>query len=233
MLWFKGWLETRSRLAFAGLWSAGFLGIFALATSSVGVGKSLPTPALLGILALVWVLIPVFLSGTGVRTQPGFGPSAAKGLHGSTQFTVSLPVSRARLLMVRTAVGFAETAVVIAVLFAGALIVFPELRATVTVPDSLRYLVIVLAGAFAVYGMSSAIATVVPDAFIMSFGVVAVVMLWSLQSMVPRSLNIFLPISSASPLVTHSVPLIPLATALAMGCIALFAASRILERQEF
>jgi hypothetical protein len=55
-----------------------------------------------------------YLSLSRVTTQPSL--VASKGIHGSTLFTLSLPVSRLRLMSVRAAIGWLEGAGVIGVL---------------------------------------------------------------------------------------------------------------------
>ena len=110
MLWHKGWLETRYRLLFA----LGFVGLFQVLQHKPGT-----TPQ--GIFAFVQFTVPVLvvmtyslLAGAGVATQPSF--VASKGIHGSTLFTLSLPVSRLRLMSVRAAIGWLEGIGVIGVL---------------------------------------------------------------------------------------------------------------------
>ena len=105
--WMKGWLETRSRVIFALLWTASY--VLFMAVPGREAGKSSDKLAIvLSMLALAFVFVPVWLAGSGIRTQPPFGFSSTKGLHGSTLFTLSLPVSRARLLLVRSALGLLE-----------------------------------------------------------------------------------------------------------------------------
>jgi hypothetical protein len=99
MLWYKGWLETRIRLLMAFIWIGWFLG--------AEYSRSLTTPAGLVGLAVgatfIAALSPVLFAGAGITTQPAF--QATKGLHGSTLFTLALPVSRLRLLAVRAGLG--------------------------------------------------------------------------------------------------------------------------------
>jgi len=125
MLWHKGWLETRYRLLFA----LGFVVLFQLLLH-----RSSATPQ--GILGLVLFPNPVLvvmsytmLAGAGVATQPSF--VASKGIHGSTLFTLSLPVTRLRLLSVRAAIGWLEGSGVIAVLCCALWFRSPALRAMV------------------------------------------------------------------------------------------------------
>src|ERR1700689_5339733 len=103
MLWYKGWLETRFKL----LVSLGFGALFCLELHAVkappgpAIGNPLMAPAIL--MATSAVMAPIFLAGAGIATQVAF--RSRKGLHGSTLFPLSLPVSRFRLLAVRAGLG--------------------------------------------------------------------------------------------------------------------------------
>ena len=94
MLWYKSWLETRVRAAVALF----FMGVFLF-----GEYRSvLAAPrSLFDVEQSAWLVVPmicIMLSGAGIVTQPAF--QATKGLHGSTLFTLSLPVTRFRLLAI-------------------------------------------------------------------------------------------------------------------------------------
>lgn len=52
--------------------------------------------------------LAILLGGSGVNSQAPLGLS--EGITGSTQFTISLPVTRLRLFAIRAAVGLVETA---------------------------------------------------------------------------------------------------------------------------
>ena len=133
MLWHKGWLETRYRLLFA----LGFVGLFQTLQY-----KSVTTPQ--GIFALVQFTVPVLvvmtyslLAGAGIATQPSL--VASKGIHGSTLFTLSLPVTRLRLMSVRAAIGWLEGIGVVGVLCCVLWLSSPALRAMVGPGTMLQY----------------------------------------------------------------------------------------------
>jgi hypothetical protein len=236
MLWLKGWLETRSRVVFALLWALTFLLLFASAVdrSKPIEGSANSLPVLLNALALVWVFVPVWLAGSGIRTQPPFG-RGARGLHGSTQFTLSLPVSRTRLLLVRATLGLLETAAVIVLLVLVLWTVLPRSRAIASPGDWLMYVVTVLACGAGVYGVALVAATLVDDVWVIPVSTVAIILLWGAQSagMVPRAANIFRPMAESSPLVTHALPWNPMAIALVMCGVGVVAALWVARRQEF
>src|SRR5579884_1156984 len=111
MLWYKGWLETRYRFLFASL----FLGFLMLSVHQLGSRPPNPGAKALGGIALLissfFVVSFSMLAGAGINTQPSL--QASKGLHGSTMFTLSLPVKRLHLLSIRAAIGWTEMSLLI------------------------------------------------------------------------------------------------------------------------
>ena len=106
MLWYKAWLETRSRFLVS------FFGIATLCSYNVFHGDRLVPPdyPLLSyyysvlheshvMLALMWVLAVTLLMMGGLLREKAAGTSS---------FTLALPVSRTRLMSVRICVGFIQ-----------------------------------------------------------------------------------------------------------------------------
>jgi hypothetical protein len=204
----KGWLETRSRVIFALAWAASYVLLMALPNRHAA-GSENTLPVVLSMLALAWVFVPVWLAGSGIRTQQTFGFGAQKGLHGSTHFTLSLPVSRARMM--------------------------PGVRAGSTPGEWLLYVLTVNVCAAGVYGVTMIAATLVDDVWILPLSAVVIVLLWMLQffGVLPAWASIYRPMATASPLVAHTVPWAAMAVALATGAVGLLIALRIAQRQEF
>src|SRR5579859_7247796 len=128
MLWYKGWLETRWRFAL----SIGIM-VFFVATFYWSGTKGPPPKRIsdtLGGTAMAVLWVGGMLAGAGINTQPGF--QATKGLHGSAYFTLSLPVSRFRLLLVRSSLGWLLQTGVVVAFCCGLWAVFPPLRAAAT-----------------------------------------------------------------------------------------------------
>lgn len=99
MLWMKSWYEVRLRFL------AGFIlvgGTLFIRRMGSPVASRQDAVAIMGATSLLWILFSFYLSGAGVKTQSAF--SAVKGLHGSTYYTLSLPVSRFQLLTVRATI---------------------------------------------------------------------------------------------------------------------------------
>ena len=235
MLWFKGWLETRSRVIFAVLWSSMFLSVLALQSSREGGDDVAQLRIVLSMLTLVWMFIPVWLAGSGIRTQPPFGFGGSKGLHGSTQFTLSLPVSRTRLVLVRATLGLLETMAIITVLTAGVWLFVPVLSAAATPGDWALYLLTVSACAAGVYGLTLVAATLLDDVWIIPASTVAIIVLWTVHfsGVLPRWADVFWPMGVGSPLMTHKAPWLPMALTLVTGAAGLMASLRIARRQDF
>jgi ABC-2 type transport system permease protein len=108
MLWYKAWLETRARFLIA------LVGSVALCSRLVVVFLKNGTPTQLGqvlhaaheTLAAVWLLAITLIMMGGLLREKAVGASS---------FTLSLPVSRLRLMSVRIGMGLAES-VVLAIL---------------------------------------------------------------------------------------------------------------------
>ena len=134
-LWWKAWLELRWRFL-TPLAAAPLLFFWPVPT------ELLPAPdllarlkagpggfgALLNTLSLfVWPLLAVLYAGAGINTQTAYSPGQA--VHPSMLFTLALPVTRRRLLLMRAAAGVLAFSTVVAWLCAVAWIALPDLRA--------------------------------------------------------------------------------------------------------
>src|SRR5579863_7446624 len=149
MLWHKGWLETRFRLLFA----LGFGASYCIAIHAIKApdGPSVGKP-ILGVAIMMTIAVAAFsimLSGAGIATQPSF--QATKGLHGSTLFTLSLPVSRFQLLATRACLGWLESALAIGIFCYGLWLRFPTLKSAVTGLDMIEFTGTLIASASALY----------------------------------------------------------------------------------
>jgi hypothetical protein len=234
MLWFRAWLETRSRVAFTLLWLSFFVGVLALAGTGNGAPGNAALGRLLTMMAFPWIFVPVWLAGSGVRTQPGFGRNATRGVHGSTCFTLSLPVTRARLLMVRGALGLLETAAVILVLGAAAWMLFPIVRAASTPIDGMQHLLVVFMCGLAFYGLSVLMATLLDDTWHMWSTTLLIMLLWAppVRRLLPPALDVYRPFADASPLVTHTLPWPAMALSVVAGGVFVLAALKVVRAQE-
>lgn len=235
MLWYKGWLETRFRLLFP-LVFMGFLLVF-----MYSVRNAAPVPGVRNpVFGIVMFSNPSFLvvacamlAGTGIATQPSF--QASKGLHGSTFFTLSLPVSRFRLLATRASLGWLEMAALVGVFCFGMWFASPLLRATVTPVEMFEYGEAVIACISALYFVSVLLATVLDDQWRVWGTLIVTVVLWWLpdHTPLPPSADIFRAMGEGSPLMAHTVPWITMALSLSLAVILFFVALKVVQAREY
>lgn len=229
MLWYKGWLETRIKLLMAFVWMAWFLG--------AEYSRGLKAPAGLTGLAVaatfIAAAIPVFFAGAGINTQPAF--QAMKGLHGSTLFTLSLPVSRFRLLMTRAGLGWLVLAGTIGTMCCGMWILFPFLRAATTAVEMLEYAGALVACASGFYSIGVLLATFLDEVWRLYGSGIAIGALWLLfnKTSVPGSFNIFRAMGEGSPLIAHTMPWTAIGLSLGLAAILFFAALKVVQTREY
>jgi hypothetical protein len=152
------------------------------------------------------IMTCAMLAGAGIDTQPTF--QASKGLHGSTLFTVSLPVSRFRLLAVRAAVGWLESVATIALFCWGSWFMSPVLRVVATSAEMAEYAVTLIACGSALYFLSVLLATFLDDQWRTWGTMFAAGALWwiSHKDWLPASVDIVQAIGKNSPLIAHTMP---------------------------
>jgi hypothetical protein len=235
MLWYKGWLETRFRLLFC-LAFMGFLLVFAYSTRTAAP----PPGARSAVFGIVLFSIPSFaimmcamLSGAGVATQASF--QATKGLHGSTLFTLSLPVSRFRLLAIRAGIGWLEMAGLIATFCCGMWLASSQLRGTVTAVEIFEYAETLIACVSALYFLSVLLATFLDDQWRVWGTIISSAALWWLSSHtpLPASADIFRAMGEGSPLLAHIMPWTAMAFSLGLAAVLFLAALKIVQAREY
>jgi hypothetical protein len=235
MFWYKGWLETRFKLLFL----VGFATLLLFFQYSVRNAATPPggkNPALGFVMfstpGLVLMLCAI-LGGAGIATQPSF--QASKGLHGSMLFTLSLPVSRLRLLAIRASIGWLEVAGVVVALCCGMWLVSPVFRAMSTFAEMMEYAGTLIACATALYCLSVLLATFLDDQWRAWGTMLASVALWwlSINTPLPASANIFRAMREGSPLLAHTVPWTAMAFSLGLAAILFFAAMKVVQTREY
>jgi hypothetical protein len=235
MLWYKGWLETRFRLLFVVGWAVVFLGLQHLGrTTTPGPGAKGQAFVLVMFSNPILVLaICALLGGAGIVTQASL--QATKGLHGSTLFTLSLPVSRFRLLAVRAGIGWLELVCVIAALCCGMWFASPAYRAVATPVEMMEYAATLVACASALYGLSVLLATFLDDQWRAWGTMIAAAALWWLSTHIklPASANIFRAMREGSPLLTHTMPWTAMAFSLGLTAILSLAALKVAQTREY
>jgi hypothetical protein len=231
MLWMKAWLETRWRLLY-GL----ALPLTTLALPHImggGAGSFKEMPILMGVIASFGIFNAAYLGSAGIKTQSPF--AAMKGLHGSTYYTLSLPVSRLRLMSVRAGVGLSEFAVVNTVAYAAIWLLFPVARGSSTPFELFELIGAAIACSACFYFISVLLATCLDDPWQTFGGAFVAMVVWlaaSRASLSPR-FNVFGFAGEASPLITHSLPWPAMAISLISSAGLFFVALKIAERREY
>ena len=230
MLWLKSWLETRWRLVAA----LGFLGlILFLAQPSRGASSPEEPSRLFNILPVLWMFFAVVLAGAGINTQSAF--RATKGLHGSIYFTLTLPVSRLRLLAVRAGIGIVEMSGLIALGCFTVWTLFPLMRGQSTPFDRIEYVVAVVLCISGFYSFSVFLSTFLDDLWRtwISMGALFILRrLWTLTSP-PPSLDIFRAMTDASPLITHALPWTAMGISIGVAGVFFLMALKVVETREY
>ena len=229
MLWFKGWLETRLRLLMSFVLMTWLL--FAVHTGSAG------KKATIGILEytipaiVMWAVI--FLAGAGIATQSPL--RATKGLHGSTMFTVSLPVSRFRLVAVRAAIGWLEGACLIGLLCACLWHFSPALREMATSREMLEQAGVLIACSSVVYFLSVVLATFLEEQWRIWMAMIALLLIFgaSVKFSLPASADLIKAMGRGSPLVVHTVPWATMGFAAGLSVVLLGVAVTIAKMREY
>jgi hypothetical protein len=229
MLWYKGWLETRFRFLFVLGLVAFFLG------SAYSRGANSPA-TIRGIVGSEWFLVAVlsvFIAGAGIATQPAL--QATKGIHGSMLFTLSLPVSRFRLLAVRSGLGWIEMVGGIGILCCGMWFLLPELRGTATPLELVQHTIALIVCATGLYSIPVLLATFLDDVWRIWGSIIVIGSLTWLfnHTPMPPSANFLRAMAEGSPLLAHTMPWTAMAVSLGFAAILFFAALNIAQRREY
>lgn len=227
MLLMKAWLETRWRLL------AGFtyLLICLALNYQHRNAPGMNTRGMLIFLGEILVLVSLTLAGSGVKSQAPIG--FPEGLVGSAQFTITLPVTRQRLLLIRTAIGIAEVFALTAVGAVLAWSLFPPLRAMAAPGDFVRLLICAALFQAMSYCGSCLFAAFLDEPLSLVYaGWTITFLVWLAHRISPATdmLRIF---GAESPLATHTMPWSPLATSLALTLILFFATVCIVQSHEY
>lgn len=240
MFWYKGWLETRFRLLFV----FGFYIVSLLAISLIKPPQSSPFARLnpqeqlraflgFGVAIYPVAMASLILAAAGIATQSSF--QQTKGLSGSTLFTLSLPVSRLRLLAIRAGLGWLETAAFIGALCLLMQMVSPQLRATVKPEEMAAYAVTLIVCSAGIYAVPMLLATFLDDLGRMLGSVPVFAALWWIlrHTPLPASMDLFRAMGDRSPLVSHTMPWTAMAFSLGLAALLFFGALKIVQRRQY
>lgn len=233
MLWYKAWLETRWRFVFilgsillvwvAPLWLPSTGVSAAVAASRMGRALQLES-------ALLYIFAAIYLAGAGINTQTVY--AATTGFHGSMLFTLSMPVSRRRLLLVRAGLGAILTGLLVAIVAGYTLLHQPGSASARAIVE---YIARAIICTMAVYSLSVLMACVLDEMWQFMGGCCVWVAFFMLQSR-------FAVLSSLSPLRGMSLICYPLGgpmpwmtvlSSLAFAGAFLCASALVLQRKEY
>lgn len=230
MLWYKAWLETRWRVLM-------LIAVIVFILSQVGLHSKPPlrAAALLNSLQFMWMIAPLSLAGSGVRSEAPF--RAVRGIQGSTYFTLSLPVSRFRLLCVRAGIGLLETAGVIVVGRFMAAAAFPAVRQQIAIADGIGYAATVFVCGLSAFGISTVFATLLDQQW-QAFAAMltyffARALVFGLDGLQASRFDFFRVMGNASPLFTHSIPWTAMGVSLGIGVLCLLAAAKVEQVRQY
>ncbi len=218
----KAWMETRWRLL--------ILAVYLL----IALALNFRNPAGTNVLTTAWLMLTflaILLGGSGVTSQAPLGFS--EGLAGSTEFTISLPVTRLRLLAARAAVGLAETAA--ATTLAALLIwtLFPVTRETASPSDFARLVLTTILFLIAPYCAHVFFSTWTAEPFSLGYAGGTLILLLLLCHQLAPGLDVIRAFGEASPLKTHHVPWSQLTPSVIAGSVLLLASGVVVRRREY
>jgi hypothetical protein len=238
MLWMKNWMETRWRFlsviaVFSFIVISRYMQFANARPNSLPAEQPLEGP--LSLFSLFFVMQAVTLAGAGIKTQAPF--RVGRGMHGSMHFTLSLPVSRLRLLAARTGMGALElfAAILLGVAGLGVLLYrqFPEMNFPIL--DAFQYVVTLLACLLACFCVSVVLATFLDDMWQMwgSFIVIGAIRGLSAAVNIPEKFDPFRALGSASPFITHTIPWGAVAVCLMFAAALWLVAARIVQTRDY
>jgi len=227
MLWYKAWLETRWRALL-------LIAIILIILFSVHARSPQAQAAALNSLQFMWMIAPLSLAGSGVRSESPFQP--VRGIAGSMYFTMSLPVSRLRLLGVRAGMGALETAGVIVIGCGAAAAAFPAVR-QIALPDAIAYTLTIFVCGLAAFGLSTVLATFLDQqwqGFAATLGYLAArALTFGFDGTRAPRFDFYLAMGNGSPLFTHSVPWAAMGLSAAIGAVCFLAAARVEQARQY
>jgi hypothetical protein len=214
MLWLKAWFETRKLLTVMLVF---ILFVFALAQRAAwGAGHA--GAAIIGFHTCFWCII---LAGAGIQPQ--------------STFTLTLPVSRLRLVSVRASLGLLEIVGFIVLVCYAEWALLPAVRADSTPLDLLKMISECTAFGVALHCLSVFFATFLDWMWQMYASLLALGFLWFLSSRLhlPRSIDIFRLMTGDSALVTHTLYWGRIAVSCTLAVILFLASARIVQTREY
>lgn len=233
MLWLKAWLETRWKLLWMLFMSALLVGPPLELFSSAQTRHPQQLLILLPINVMLCFITAITLAGSGIQTASPRPGGLEKGGEGSTLFTLSLPVTRARLFAVRTAIGVLELLALLISFNLVMWLVIPQLATNVHI--GIGYFAASVSSSLAVYAISACLATFCDEGwrFRASGLTIMVLFMLGIGGKLPRSVDIFRGIGATSSLVVQQIPWVAIATGCVLALLFFGAALIIIRRRDY
>ena len=234
MLWYKGWLETRVRLVFVLGMLVFVLAMYHSRGPATAHARQTALYALLGIsIPSMMVAVCAILAGAGINTQAPF--QATRGMHGSTLYTLSLPVSRLRLLAVRAGLGWLELVGATAFFCCATWAVSPVVGELVAGNTMLEYTITLVACTSALYFLSVLLGTVLDDLWrVWGTMLTGAAVAWlSGRVALPEFADLFRAIGEGGPAIAHTIPWGAMGFAVGLSAVLFAAALKVAQAREY
>ena len=236
MLWYKAWLETRSRFLTCLATLTLFSGIF------VHHAQGLVRPEwksdfnrLLFVnqqfLVIMWVLSVVLLGMGGIVREKAIGTSS---------LTLALPVSRGRLLGVRIGMGAVEAIVLGLVPWIAVFFVSSFARKPISITQVASYVLLLVGGGLVYFALAVLVSSVVSGEYTapaLAFGIVLLAAMlfdaWLRQFNVWRLVTGDFSIDRNTYLLSGHLPWLGLFSSLSIAALMLLASTLVVQRREF
>jgi len=235
MLWYKGWLETRFGVLFMLAFAVFPIAlILAMPHANPEPQASAAQPESgVQFFALYYSIVPLFLAGSGIKTQSA---QIKKGLHGSMYFTLSLPVSRFRLFATRVGLGMLQTVVILAIAPCTIWVIAIRSGARPDLQDLFvlfAFWVTLSVCASAIYFLGVLLSVFLDDPVRGLANMFGVVFLYGLLFKVPLLARVNIFRAMVSPLFTHSLPWASMGISLGVAAVLGLAALRVVQTREY
>ena len=233
MLWYKAWLETRWRFVFL-VGSILFVWLTPEWITATGVHSGVPAARLWMAIQLgsvfLFIFTAIFLAGSGINTQGAH--TFTPGFHGSMLFTLSLPVSRRRLLFVRTGLGALQTCILVVIMAVYVVHLRPESTSAL---QALIYLTRTIVCTMAIYASSVLMACVLDEVWQFTGAFI----FWAAVFLVQSKFDMLARVSPLRGLslncypITAPIPWAPIMASLALAGGFLCASMLVVQRKEY
>jgi ABC-type transport system involved in multi-copper enzyme maturation permease subunit len=247
VLWYKAWLETRSRFLTSLATLTIFCAVFVHHALTVTQGNAGFSQGLLHsewkasfyrllfvsqqYVVIIWILAVVLLGMGGIVREKSTGASS---------LTLSLPVSRARLLGVRVCVGVLEAIVLVVVPWSAIFVVSSLARMPIMISQVESYVMLLIGGGLTYFAMAVLVSSLVEGEYTapaVAFGVVLLSAImfdsWLRPFNLWRLVTGDFSIDRSTYLLPQHLPWLGILASLSVGVLMLLASTIVVHKREF